>query len=151
MKIVSSHSLAVSDDPEGQWFLKTLVRREQARRSFIAADNDNSFRRALLRRTRPSRAQYQRGDWVLYWRRKGVSRKERGRWYGPSQVIVCEGDRVVWLSHCGRLIRASPEHLRPASLREYHLLPRDDQGDVMDEKLKEGKGPREFLDLDELH
>ena len=34
---VSSHSLAVSDDPEGQWFLRTLARREQARRSFIAA------------------------------------------------------------------------------------------------------------------
>ena len=27
---VGSHSLAVSDDPEGQWFLKTLARREQA-------------------------------------------------------------------------------------------------------------------------
>ena len=48
---VSSHSLAVSDNPEGQWFLKSLARQEQARKSFIAADNDNSFRRALLRRT----------------------------------------------------------------------------------------------------
>ena len=65
-------------------------------------------------------------------------------------MIVVEGDRVVWLSHCGRLIRASPEHLRPASLREYHLLPRNESGEVVEEKLIEERGPREFVDLDEL-
>ena len=65
-------------------------------------------------------------------------------------MIVVEGDKVVWLSHCGRLIRASPEHLRPASLREYHLLPRNESGEVVEERLIEERGPREFVDLDEL-
>ena len=35
-------------------------------------------------------------------------------------MIVVEGRKVIWLSHLGRIIRASPEQIRPASLREYH-------------------------------
>jgi hypothetical protein len=41
----------------------------------------------------------------------------------------------VWLSHGGYLIRASPQHLRPASLREYRALPRDVDGRVRDEVI----------------
>ena len=62
----SSHVLAESDTPEGLRFGESLCCREQARRSFVSADNDSSFRRALLRRTRPSRDIYQKEDWVLY-------------------------------------------------------------------------------------
>ena len=100
----SSHVLAESDTPEGLRFGESLCCREQARRSFVSADNDSSFRRALLRRTRPSRFYM-----VLYWKRTlQSSRRERGRWYGPSQVKAAEGSR-------GRLVRASPEHPRTSS------------------------------------
>lgn len=75
-------------------------------------------------------------------------RHERGRWYGPAQVITIEKARVVWLSHGGYLIRASPQHLRPASMREYHALPRDDQGNVRDEQVS--TRTRNYVDLDEL-
>ena len=114
----SSHALAESESPEGVRFRQDLARREQARVAFIQADNDSSYRRALLRRSRPNSQKFEAGDWVLYWRRhKSGSRGDRGRWYGPGQVI-CSGPKVVWVSHCGRLIRAAPEQLRSASMRE---------------------------------
>lgn len=52
---------------------------------------------------------------------------------------VAEKPRVIWLSHLGRVIRASPEHVRPASLREYVNLPRDENGEVKDER-PQGRG-----------
>ena len=49
---------------------------------------------------------------------------------------------MLWISHCGRLIRASPEQVRPASLREYSQLPRDSHGQVVNERLNPDVGPR---------
>ena len=49
----SSHALAEDPSPEGIRFRQSLIRREEARRAFVKADNDSSFRRALLRRSRP--------------------------------------------------------------------------------------------------
>ena len=135
----SAHALADSDTPEGVKFRESLQRREQARRAFIQADNDSSCRRALLRRSRPGTVEFEKGDWVLYWKKiPGNPRGARGRWHGPAQVITVEQRRVVWISHGGYLIRASPQHLRPASLREYRALPRGDDGQVRDEEI----GPR---------
>ncbi|CAL1130953.1 unnamed protein product [Cladocopium goreaui] len=140
----TSHSLAESSTPEGVRFKESLLRRELARKAFVQADNDSSFRRALLRQSRPGKLEYEAGDWVLYWRRtRGRSRIEVGRWYGPAQVIACQDPKVLWLSHLGRIIRASPEQIRPASLREYAKLPRDTQGLVLDEK-PQGRG---YIDL----
>ena len=140
----SSHSLAESSSPEGVRFKESLLRRELARKAFVQADNDSSFRRAILRQSRPGKLEYEAGDWVLYWRKaRGRSRIEVGRWHGPAQVIACQDPKVMWLSHLGRIIRASPEQLRPASLREYSKLPRDPQGFVLDEK-PQGRG---FIDL----
>ena len=145
----ASHSLADSETPEGLRFRANLQRREQARRAFIAADNDSACRRALLRRSRPGGVQYETGDWVLYWKRvRGNLRAERGRWYGPAQVVTLEQNRVVWLSHGGYLIRASPEHLRPASMREYQALPRNSEGMVENEKIS--TRTRNFVTLDEI-
>ena len=130
-----SHALADSDTPEGVKFREDLFRREAARKAYVQADNDSAFRRALLRQSRPGKVELERGDWVLYWRQvRGNSRIERGRWHGPAQVVAVEHKRIVWLSHLGRLIRASPNQVRPASLREYVNLPRDDDGQVMDDK-----------------
>ncbi|CAE7262600.1 RE1 [Symbiodinium natans] len=139
------HALADSDLPEGVSFRRDLQRREQARVAFIHADNDNSYRRALLRRSRHPCERYEPGDWVLYWRRhKAGSRAEQGRWYGPGQVI-CGDSKVVWVSHCGQLIRAAPEQLRSASLREWQGVlgktsAESSQGAV-------GQGVRRVVDL----
>ena len=115
----AGHALAISETPEGVQFRQDLQRREQARVAFIQADNDNAYRRALLRRSRPQMESFEAGDWVLYWRRqKNGGRGERGRWYGPGQV-VCSDRKVIWISHCGQLIRAAPEQTRSASMREW--------------------------------
>ena len=123
-ELTASHALATSSLPEGLVFRQSLQRREQARAAFVRVDNDNAYRRALLRKSRATLPTFTAGSWVLYWRQQRVgsrSRSERGRWHGPAQVIVGD-ERVVWLSHCGQLIRASPEHLRSASLREWEAL-----------------------------
>ena len=109
----STHALASSDLPEGVAFRKDLQRREQARVAFVRADNDNSYRRAMLRRSRPACQKFEPGDWILYWRRQKAGsrgRGENGRWYGLAQVVWGDG-KVVWVSHCGQLIRAAPEHM----------------------------------------
>lgn len=135
----SSHSLAESSLPERVRFKEKLLRREHARKAFVQAGNDSFFRRALLRQSRPGKVEYEAGDWVLYWRKtKGGSRIERGRWHGPAQVITVQQPRVLWLSHLGRLIRASPEQIRPASLREHSFLPKGVDGKVVDNSLWEG-------------
>ena len=54
---LSVHELADSGSREGQRFLQALQLRD-----FIQADNSSSFRRALLRRTRPDRQDWEAGD-----------------------------------------------------------------------------------------
>ena len=133
----ATHSLAESNSPEGILFRESLRRRECARKAFLTADNSSALRRAVLRRPRKEITQYQSGDWVLYWRKlKGNSKGERGRWHGPGQVIATEYPKVVWVSHGGYLVRASPQQLRPASLREHLELRRDSSGRIMDEQIK---------------
>ena len=64
----ASHALADSSLPEGLAFRQSLFRREQARAAFARVDNDGSYRRALLRKTRASLPTFAAGSWVLYWR-----------------------------------------------------------------------------------
>ena len=121
---VGSMTMAEGEGLASDRFRASLELRTSARKAFIDADNSSSLRRALLRRSRPLRGPFEVGDWVLYWRRKGANlRRERGRWFGPASVVAVEGLRNVWLNHSGRLVRASPEQIRPASFREWKKLP----------------------------
>ena len=148
----ATHALADSDAPEGQRFLQSLQTRERARRAFIKEDNSASFRRAILRRTRPIRVDWEPGDYVLYWRRKGANlRREHGRWHGPGQVVSIEKNKVVWISHQGRLVRASPEQVRAASLREWQAVPKDSSGVPLEQAtdLKERlRNSPQYLDIE---
>lgn len=122
---VGSHSLAMSSGDAAERFRKNLEYRALARRAFIDADNSSALRRALLRRTRPMRGPYEVGDWLLYWRQKGSNlRRARGQWHGPACVVAVEGQRNIWMNHSGRLVRASPEQVRPASFREWKAVER---------------------------
>ena len=69
-------------------FKETLDLRKNARTAFISMDNTNSMRRIMLRRSRPTKADYEVGDLVLYWRRKGgnMRREEDG---GSDQRGLC--------------------------------------------------------------
>ena len=62
----AAHSLAISECAEGIAFRRSLQTREQARCAFVKADNDNSYRLALLRRSRPICQGFEAGDWILY-------------------------------------------------------------------------------------
>jgi len=114
----SAHEMALQEMPEGQRFREELAVRERARRAFTMVDNDQALRRALVSRSRPHRGQYVRGEWVMRWSKKGEA---DGVWSGPLQVIIQEGQRVVWVTQGNKLYRVAPEHLRPLSaLEEWH-------------------------------
>ena len=112
---ISSHSAALGNGTEFQQFQKELNRREQARRAFTAVDNDQALRRAIVHRTRPQRGIYEKGEWVMMWRKRGES---QGQWVGPYQVIIQESNQVVWITRGTTLYRIAPEHLRPLSAVE---------------------------------
>ena len=116
-----SHERALDEGPNK--FKEALDLRESARRAFISLDNSNSLRRIMLRRSRPVRENFEVGDLVLYWKRKGGNmRRERGQWFGPARVALVESRKVIWLVHAHRLVRASPQQLRAASLREWKMI-----------------------------
>ena len=76
----ASYLLAAGETSESDQFRLSLERWSRARRAFIEADNCNSLRRAMLRRSHPLREPYEEGDWVLYRRRKGGNlRRIRGQ------------------------------------------------------------------------
>ncbi len=112
---VSSHSLAIASIPEGQRFREELAFRERARRAFVQVDNDAALRRALVHRSRPHRGQYEKGNWVMMWKKKGEA---DGQWVGPFQVIVQEDQRVIWITQANKLYRVAPENIRHLSAME---------------------------------
>jgi hypothetical protein len=117
---LGAHSMAVGDDLACERFRQQLEIRSLARKTFLATDNDQAIRRALLRRSCPPRGPFHAGQLVMYWRRQGKpNRREGGRWYGPARVVSQESSSVVWVAHAHKLLRCSPESLRPASLREW--------------------------------
>eukprot|EP00435_Cladocopium_sp_Y103_P061648 s411_g23.t1 len=145
---VSSHLMALDEGHDSDQFRKALDLRCSARKAFVEADNCSSLRRALLRRSRPLRDPYEIGDWVLYWKKVGGNmRRERGKWYGPARVAMVEGTKIVWLSHANKLIRASPEQLRPASFREWKAVQSSEESKYpTDEWLKRAQY-QDFFDL----
>ena len=121
---VAPHQFACDDGPEAEQFRANLARRTAARQAFHSADNSKAIRRALLRRSTPTRGPYLVGQWVLYYiKRTNPNRLQAGKWHGPARVIAVDGQSVVWLAHGTKTIRAPPEFLRPASLREWNQVP----------------------------
>ena len=118
---VGAHSLALGEDQDSERFRRHLEQRSRARRAFLLTDNDQALRRALLRKSRPTRGPFLPNQLVMYWmKRSKSSRHECGRWHGPAKVILQESNAGVWISHMDRLFRCAPESLRPASLREWN-------------------------------
>ena len=76
---------------------------------------------------------------------KGNLKGDRGRWYGPGQVVVNESQKVIWISHAGYLIRASPQQVRPASLQEFRTLQRGPEGKI--DAPQVNSQCRNFVDL----
>ena len=102
----SAHALADHDGAEGLAFRDNLFRREVARRAFVSADNSESLRRAILRRSRPQRDIYACGDTVMFW--KAGNGAEPGRWHGPGRVLSQDAHNVIWISQLGSPISCGP-------------------------------------------
>ena len=112
---VAAHATALSPLPDGARFRQELAIREAARKSFAMVDNDQTLRRAIVHRSRPHRGFYEKGEWVMMWKKRGES---EGSWIGPMQVIIQEGQNVVWVTRHHKLYRIAPEHLRSLSAME---------------------------------
>ena len=110
-----AHQLAESECPDGIRFRQELSIRESARKAFAQIDNHQSLRRALLQRTRPQRESYQKGEWVMVWRKRGET---QGSWTGPMQVVIQESAQIIWVTRQSKLYRVAPEHVRPITAVE---------------------------------
>ena len=138
----ASHGLAESTCPEGVRFRQELAARERARRAFVEVDNDQVMRRAILQRDRPPRQSYEKGQWVMMWRKSG---ENQGQWIGPAQVVLQESSQVTWTNMGSRLYRIAPEHLRPLSAVEDQK--RTDIGESMTRQPNIGQGVTQYQDL----
>jgi hypothetical protein len=90
-------------------FRQQLQMREMARKAYHVADNSDTLRRAILRRSCPDRGHYQQGQWVMIWRTQGI---RNPGWIGPQRVIIQDSNHTVWSTQGGKLYRSAPEHVR---------------------------------------
>ena len=137
--------LEAAENPHSE-MAKTLAVREAARVAQIRLDSDSRVRRALLRKSTPTRGPFPIGSYVYFYRRQPQQRQQDGRpynWYGPARVIGLElrnprrtedGDLATdgsapssyWLRYGPSVILASGEQLRFASEDELlaaHYVP----------------------------
>ena len=112
-----SHEQAIREESElcDSEFRQLLSVREAARRAYHEADNNDVLRRALLRRSCPSRGIFQRGQWVMIWR---SGNSNQPKWYGPHRVITQDEHHTVWCTSSGKLFRSAPENTRLACPEE---------------------------------
>ena len=131
----TSHAVALQNLPEGIRFREELAIRERARKAFAQVDNDQVLRRAVVSRSRPNRGNFEKGEWVMIWKRKGEA---EGNWIGPMQVLSQEGKSVVWTAIGQKLYRVAPEHVRYLSAMEEW---KNDKRGPIDEKIESIKPP----------
>ena len=81
-----------------------------AREAFMKASNDSALRRAELWKIRPPRGPFHIGDYVRFYDQADAVAGPN-HWRGVTRVVGKEGSSIVWLSHRGLLVAASPEHL----------------------------------------
>ena len=119
---IPSHEMASQEDHHvGVLEFKNLLKiRESARKAFHDADNNDSLRRAILRKACPHRGMYEKGQWVMIWR--GEPPQKSG-WFGPQRVIIQDGHHTVWTTQCAKLYRSAPEHVRPVLSQEMPECP----------------------------
>ena len=119
---VPSHEMASQEDHHiGVLEFKNLLKiRESTRKAFHDADNNDSLRRAILRKACPHRGMYEKGQWVMIWR--GEPPQKSG-WIGPQRVIIQDGHHTVWTTQCAKLYRSAPEHVRPVLSQEMPECP----------------------------
>ncbi|CAK0875279.1 unnamed protein product, partial [Prorocentrum cordatum] len=112
---LSTVSRAMNGDTE---LARSIDMRKAAMAAYIEAECSEKWRRALQRRTRPTRGTtFQPGDRCYVWR-SSTDKLPTSSWHGPARVIKVELPSTVWCSYQGGLLKCSPEQLRHANEAE---------------------------------
>ena len=143
---IAAHARALSNMPDGLRFRQDLATREAARRAFAEVDNDQTLRRAIVQRSRPNRGMYEKGEWVMIWKKKGEA---DGGWIGPMQVIIQENQNVVWVTRHHKLFRVPPEYVRSLSAMEefQHASTKESPNTSGDQSIRPSHGGVQYHDL----
>ena len=104
-------------------FMEKLRLQQEATKAMMTADTDRRLRRALLRKYMGHQSILRAGDLCFYWRDAPAGSAAKLRWRGPATIIMREEGPhgphtdVYWIGHGTSLLRAAPEHVKPAALR----------------------------------
>ena len=111
---------------DGGAFAKRVNMREAARHVWIALDNSERLRRALLRQPKTQKEEFLPGEQVFFFqlsrgtiRKSGHATSDPGSWHGPAVVVGTQGLGTAWISFRQTLIKIATEHLRNATEEEY--------------------------------
>ena len=103
--------------------MEKLRHQQEAAKAMMKADTDRRLRRALLRKFMSQQHVLRAGDLCFYWRDAPAGSAAKLQWRGPATVIMREEGPhgpttdVYWIGHGTSLLRAAPEHVKPATLR----------------------------------
>lgn len=128
-------------DPTQQ-FMEKLQLIQAAMVATTSADTDQRLRRALLRRYMGQHVMLNTGDRCFYWRDGPQTLGAKIKWRGPATVIMREASSIgphgdiYWIAHGTVLLRAAPEHVKPATMT---TIDKDNNKDS-DEALDRAKG-----------
>ena len=140
-------------DPSQQ-FMEKLRLQQSALKAMSEADLDRRIRRALLRKFTGQVRILNTGDKCYYWRDAPAGAATKLRWKGPAIVVMREASShgphadVYWLAHGTVLLRAAPEHVKPADPRPAQVesgTPLDRAKDAL--QGIRGRGVTQFIDL----
>ena len=101
--------------------MEQLRLRQEASKAMIEADTDHRLRRALLRKYMGQPILLQPRDLCYYWRDTPAGSSRKLKWRGPATVIMREPGQhgphtdTYWIGHGTVLLRAAPEHIKPAT------------------------------------
>ena len=102
-------------------FAERVRVQEEAAKAFIEEHAKDTWRRAIVGKSRPMRGPYTVGQlvYMFRWRSRGLLSTRHGVWLGPGRIIGTESfsdsvtPRVLWVAWSGYLYKCSPETLRP--------------------------------------
>ena len=139
----------------GERFREKLRLQQEAAKATLDADIDQRLRRALLRKYSGQPVVLQPGDLCYYWRDTPAGHAYKLKWRGPATVIMREpgahgpNTDTYWIGHGTVLLRAAPEHVKPAraaqDLTEQTKDPISSAKDALNNIR--GRGVTQYVDL----
>ena len=98
---------------------RSMQIRKAAAFAFMEADCSETLRRAITSGPRVLQ-DFDIGE-IVYFYRMGADKALRYNptyWQGPGRVVMVDGPGTVWIAYNGKLVKATPERVRRASMEE---------------------------------